>query len=117
MLAFFLPHKQEDRTYGIEYKEIAVSSTNTMASKLVCIFHLQNKVVVSPLDRDTTAGCIGLQAGDVIHFIGGVKDADKFTLTKIKDKEQFVKMLTQIKESPTTIGLILVTERSLSSLV
>ena len=77
----------------------------------------QNKVIVSSVNEKSIAGCSGMRSGDIIHCIGGLKDQNKFSFTKVKKTEQVATVCAELKKSPSAIGLILIIERTKSTAV
>ena len=69
------------------------------------------------MNSKSVAGCSGIQSGDIIQYIGGFEDETKFTLTKVKKTDNVATTCTELKKSPSAIGLILIIKRTMSSTV
>lgn len=74
-------------------------------------------MIVCAVRKESTAECSGIQSGDIIHYVCGLKhDMNKFTLTKVKNTDHITTACSDLKKSPA-IGLILIIERTSSSVV
>ena len=74
--------------------------------------------MVTAVDNKSIAQCSGIMEGDIIQFIGGLKDdTNNFTLTKVTKVDHVITTCTELKMLPSVIGLILIINRTNSTLV
>ena len=60
----------------------------------------------------------GIKEGDIVQFIGTLKDSTgEFTLTQVTKVDQVTTTCTELKMLPSAIGLILIIKREISTAV
>ena len=70
------------------------------------------------MDNKSIAQRSGIKEGDTVQFIGMVKsNISEFTLTQVTKMDQLTTMCTELKMSPSAIGLTLIIKRDNSTVV
>ena len=70
------------------------------------------------MDKKSIAQHSGIREGDTVQFIGILKDnTGEFTLTQVMKMDQITTTCTELKMSPSVIGLILIIKREISTVV
>ena len=66
------------------------------------------------MDDKSIAQRSGIKEGDIVQFIGVLKgNTGKFTLTQVTKMDQVTTTCTELKMSPSAIGLILIVKREI----
>ena len=74
--------------------------------------------MVTAVDNKSIAQRSGIKEGDIILFIGGLKDdTNNFTLIKVTKVDHVTTTCTELKTLPSAIGLILIINRTNSTIV